>query len=46
LEQTWLKFAKGAAAVAIVLCGLAYASHGPHASATAQSLNVSAYHAE
>lgn len=44
LEQTWLNFAKGAAALAIVLCGLAYASHGSHA--TAQSLNVSAYHAE
>ncbi len=28
LEETWLRFAKGAAAVAIVLCTLAYASHG------------------
>jgi hypothetical protein len=27
LEETWLKFAKGAAAAAIVLCALAYASH-------------------
>ena len=28
LEHTWLHFAKGAAALAIVLCGLAYATHG------------------
>ena len=27
LEETWLRFAKGAAAAAIVLCALAYASH-------------------
>jgi hypothetical protein len=27
LEETWLKFAKAAAAAAIVLCALAYASH-------------------
>jgi len=33
LEQTWLGFAKGAAALAIVFCGLAYASHGTSASA-------------
>ena len=35
LEQTWLHFAKGAAALAIVLCGLAYVSHGANASARA-----------
>jgi hypothetical protein len=29
LEETWLRFAKGAAVAAIVLCGLAYASHTP-----------------
>ena len=28
LEMTWLRFAKGAAAVAIILSGLAYLSHG------------------
>jgi hypothetical protein len=27
LEETWLRFAKGAAAVAVVLAVLAYASH-------------------
>ena len=27
LEDVWLRFAKGAAAVAIVLCALAYGSH-------------------
>lgn len=46
LEQTWLHCAKGAAALAIVLCGLAYASHGPQASATARSLDASAHRAE
>jgi len=40
LEQIWLHFARGAAALAIVLCGFAYASHGPHGSATAQALNT------
>lgn len=35
LEETWLRFAKGAAAVAIVLCTLAYASHEATASAPA-----------
>jgi hypothetical protein len=44
LEQTWLKFAKGAAAVAIVLCGLAYASHGTNAAAWAQALRMPAQH--
>jgi hypothetical protein len=28
LAETWLRFAKAAAAAAIVLCALAYASHG------------------
>jgi len=46
LEQTWLHFARGAAALAIVLCGLAYASHGPHGSATAQSLDASLHHSD
>jgi uncharacterized membrane protein YbhN (UPF0104 family) len=46
LEQTWLTFAKGAAALAIVLCGLAYASHGTNASAWAQALHISAHSAE
>jgi hypothetical protein len=32
LEQTWLRFAKGAAAAAIALAGLAYASNGVSAS--------------
>jgi len=40
LEHTWLHFAKGAAALAIVLCGLAYASHGTNASAWAQALGM------
>jgi hypothetical protein len=46
LEQTWLTFARGAAALAIVLCGLAYASHGTHASAWAQALHISAHYIE
>ena len=40
LEQTWLHFAKGAAALAIVLCGLAYASHGTNASAFADAVSA------
>ena len=32
LDETWLRFAKGAAAVAIVLSGLAFASNGVSAS--------------
>jgi hypothetical protein len=36
LELTWLQFAKGAAALAIVLCTLAHASRGPSAPASAQ----------
>jgi hypothetical protein len=35
LAEMWLRFAKGAAAVAIVLCALAYASHDSTASASA-----------
>jgi hypothetical protein len=35
LHDTWLTFAKGAAAVAIVLCAFAYASNGVSASAWA-----------
>jgi hypothetical protein len=31
LEETWLRFAKGAAMIAIVLCCLAYASNGVNA---------------
>jgi len=37
LEETWLRFAKGAAAVAIVLTTLAYMSHGVAGSAWAQA---------
>jgi uncharacterized membrane protein YbhN (UPF0104 family) len=46
LEQTWLTFAKGAAGLAIVLCGLAYASHGTNGAAWSQALHLSAHHAE
>jgi hypothetical protein len=38
LEEVWLRFAKGAAAVAIVLCTLAYASHEATASASIQAV--------
>jgi len=38
LERVWLHSAKGAAAVAIVLCGLALASNHASTSASAQSL--------
>jgi hypothetical protein len=37
LHDTWLRFAKGAAAVAIVLCAFAYASNGVSASAFASA---------
>jgi len=37
LEETWLRFAKGASAVAIALCALAYMSHGVAGSAWAQA---------
>ena len=37
-EETWLRFAKGAAAVAIVLSGLAYASNGVSAAAWAKAV--------
>ena len=43
LEQIWLRFAKGAAAAAIVLCGLAYASHETSASASAHAVAVTAH---
>lgn len=38
LEVTWLRFAKGAAAVAIVLAALAYASNGVSASSLANAV--------
>jgi hypothetical protein len=38
LEQTWLRFAKAAAAVAIVLSALAYASNGVSASGLANAV--------
>ena len=37
LEETWLRFAKGAAAIAITLCTLAYMSHGVAGSAWADA---------
>jgi len=37
LEETWLRFAQGAAAAAIILCTLAYASHGVTGTAWAQA---------
>ena len=37
LEEVWLRFATGAAAVAIVLCTLAYASHEATASDRAEA---------
>ena len=44
LELTWLQFAKGAAALAIVLCALARASRGPSAPASAQVLPALAHY--
>jgi len=41
LHDTWLTFAKGGAAAAIVLSGLAYASNGVSASAFAKALRAS-----
>ena len=41
LHDTWLTFAKGAAAVAIVLSGLAYASNGVSASTFAKAVRAS-----
>ena len=38
LAETWLRFARGAAVIAILFCGLAYASHGPDASAQASQV--------
>jgi hypothetical protein len=40
VERIWLHSAKGAAAVAIVLCGLALVSHHGDASASTQNLPV------
>jgi hypothetical protein len=40
LEETWLRFAKGAAAAAIVLSALAYASHGVTPAASAQAAHT------
>jgi len=41
LHDTWLTFAKGGAAAAIVLSGLAYASNGVSASAFAKAMRAS-----
>jgi len=35
LTEIWLRFARGAAVIAMVFCVLAYASHGPGSSAQA-----------
>ena len=43
LTDMWLRFARGAAVIAIVFCGLAYASHGPDSSA--QALQIT-HHAD
>ena len=42
LQETWLKFAKGAAMVAIVCSALAYVSRGPGTSA--QALQITQHH--
>jgi hypothetical protein len=36
LAETWLRFARGGAIIAIVCCGLAYATHGPGSLALAR----------
>ena len=41
LQETWLHFAKGAAAVAIILSGLAYASNSADATAWAKAARTS-----
>jgi len=41
LAEMWLRFARGAAVVAILLCALAYASHGPRASAQSLDMTIS-----
>lgn len=46
LELTWLQFAKGAAALAIILCALASTSHGPGTSASAEALPPSMGHSD
>jgi hypothetical protein len=43
LEQTFLRFAKGAAALAIVLCVLAAASHGDSGAALADARHTSTH---
>lgn len=40
LEETWLRFARGAAAVAIVLSGLAYLTHDAGTAAWAQAVHA------
>jgi hypothetical protein len=40
LETTWLRFAKGAAMIAIVLCAFALANHHADTSASAQTLSA------
>ena len=44
LEQTWLRFAKGAAAVAIALCILAFVGHETSASTWSHALSMHAHH--
>jgi hypothetical protein len=46
LHDTWLTFAKGAAAVAILLSGLAYASNGVSAAAWAKAVRAPATQAQ
>jgi hypothetical protein len=44
LELTWLQFAKGTAAIAIVLCAFAHVNRGPSAPASAQMLPALAHY--
>jgi len=44
LTEMWLRFARGAAVIAMVFCALAYASHGPGNSA--QALQITHQHDE
>jgi hypothetical protein len=39
MAETWLRFARGAAVIAMVFCGLAYATHGPGSFALAEHFN-------
>ena len=41
LQETWLRFAKGAAAIAIILSGLAYASNSADTAAWAKAARTS-----